>query len=89
MSNQDEAPDKVQEALEKGQAAIVFDADGDYTLYVPKKPMEADDDSPVSQGLHLMALCISLLNSEALQQLALLRLKAVAAEEEKRQKEAH
>jgi len=97
MSNQDDityevsedAPDKVQEALEEGQAAIVFDADGDYTLYVPKESMEADDDAPASQGLHFMALCISLLNSEALQQLALIRLKAVAAEEEKRQKEAH
>lgn len=89
MSEQDEAPDKVQEALETGQSAIVFEADGDYTLYVPKEATNMDEDSPTTQGLHLMALCISLLNSESLQDLAILRLQAVAAAEEKRSKEAH
>jgi hypothetical protein len=62
-------------SLDGTQSAIVFDADGAVTLYVPHKPDHEDADD----GLMALLLCVLMLDDDRLRRLAILKMHSMAA----------
>lgn len=61
-------------SLDGTQSAIVFDADGGVTLYIPHKPDHEDCD----EGLMTLTLCVLMLDDDRLRKLVMLKMQAMA-----------
>ena len=61
-------------SLDGTQSAIVFDADGGTTIYIPHKPDHEDCDN----GLMALLLCVLMLDDDRLRRLVMLKMQAMA-----------
>lgn len=76
---------KEEITLDGTQSAIVFEEDGDNTIYVPKKP----DDGEASDGMVALLLCIIMLDDPVIRGMAEIKLKAKMESQRQREKEMH
>ena len=83
MSESSETNEVIE--LDGEQSAIVFDADGGNTLYIPKKP----DDGDANDGMVCLLLCMVMLDDPIIRGMAEIKLKAKMESQRQREKEMH